>query len=115
MNITRDRLSSLYFFLLFMLSLILFTGDCLALEPGAILYRTSGGGDMPGRVREPLPGSVLTNPYLQVPCDVYKEAVLGGLKTGHVGLVVKLNDEHRMKPVVMLVMDRDKKYIRRGL
>lgn len=32
------------------------------------------------------------------------------LKSGHVGLVVKLNDEHRMKPVVMLIMDRDKKY-----
>ena len=30
------------------------------------------------------------------------------LKTGHVGLVVKLNDEHRMKPVVMLITNRNK-------
>lgn len=32
------------------------------------------------------------------------------LKTGHIGLVVKLNDAHRMKPVVMLIMNRDKEY-----
>ena len=32
------------------------------------------------------------------------------LKTGHIGLVVKLNEAHRMKPVVMLVMNRDKEF-----
>lgn len=32
------------------------------------------------------------------------------LKTGHIGLVVKLNDAHRMKPVVMLVMNRNKEF-----
>lgn len=30
------------------------------------------------------------------------------LKTGHVGLVVKLNDAQRMKPVVMLITNRNK-------
>jgi HD-GYP domain-containing protein (c-di-GMP phosphodiesterase class II) len=32
------------------------------------------------------------------------------LKTGHIGLVVKLNEAHRMKPVVMLVMNRNKEF-----
>lgn len=32
------------------------------------------------------------------------------LKTGHIGLVVKLNENHRLKPVVMLIMDRNKKF-----
>lgn len=32
------------------------------------------------------------------------------LKTGHIGLVVKLNENHRMKPVVMLVMNRNKEF-----
>ena len=32
------------------------------------------------------------------------------LKTGHIGLVVKHNEEHRLKPVVMLIMNRDREY-----
>lgn len=32
------------------------------------------------------------------------------LKTGHIGLVVKLNDQHRLKPVVMLIMNSNKEY-----
>lgn len=32
------------------------------------------------------------------------------LKTGHIGLVVKLNENHRLKPVVMLIMDRNKEF-----
>ena len=32
------------------------------------------------------------------------------LKTGHIGLVVKLNEGHRLKPVVMLIMNRNREY-----
>lgn len=32
------------------------------------------------------------------------------LKTGHIGLVVKLNEEQRLKPVVMLIMNRNKEF-----
>jgi len=32
------------------------------------------------------------------------------LKTGHIGLVVKLNENHRLKPVVMLVMNKHKEF-----
>ena len=32
------------------------------------------------------------------------------LATGHIGLVVKLNNTHRLKPVVMLIMNRHKEY-----
>jgi len=32
------------------------------------------------------------------------------LKTGHIGLVVKLNEAHRMKPVIMLIMNRDREF-----
>lgn len=32
------------------------------------------------------------------------------LQTGHIGLVVKLSESHRLKPVVMLIMNRDKEY-----
>jgi len=32
------------------------------------------------------------------------------LKTGHIGLVVKLNENQRLKPVVMLIMDRNKSF-----
>lgn len=32
------------------------------------------------------------------------------LKTGHVGLVVKLNEVQRMKPVVMLIMNRNREF-----
>jgi len=32
------------------------------------------------------------------------------LKTGHIGLVVKLNEGHRLKPVVMLIMNREREY-----
>jgi len=32
------------------------------------------------------------------------------LKTGHIGLVVKLNENHHLKPVVMLILNRDKEY-----
>lgn len=32
------------------------------------------------------------------------------LKTGHIGLVVKLNEAHRLKPVVMLIMNRQREY-----
>ena len=32
------------------------------------------------------------------------------LKTGHIGLVVKLNEGHRLKPVVMLIMNRQREF-----
>ncbi len=32
------------------------------------------------------------------------------LKTGHIGIVVKLNDNQRLKPVIILVMNRDKEF-----
>ena len=32
------------------------------------------------------------------------------LNTGQIGLVVKLNEGHRLKPVVMLIMNRDREY-----
>lgn len=32
------------------------------------------------------------------------------LKTGHIGLVVKLNESHRLKPVVMLLMNRFREF-----
>lgn len=32
------------------------------------------------------------------------------LKTGHIGLVVKLNESHRLKPVVMLIMNREREF-----
>lgn len=41
---------------------------------------------------------------------IYPVGSVVELKTGHIGLVVKLNDSHRLKPVVMLIMNRDKEY-----
>lgn len=41
---------------------------------------------------------------------IYPVGSVVELKTGHIGIVVKLNDEHRLKPVVMLIMNRDKDY-----
>ena len=32
------------------------------------------------------------------------------LSTGHIGIVVKLNESHRLKPVVMIIMNREKEY-----
>jgi len=41
---------------------------------------------------------------------IYPVGSVVELKTGHIGLVVKLNESHRLKPVVMLIMNRDKEY-----
>ncbi|MCW8899232.1 MAG: HD-GYP domain-containing protein [Gammaproteobacteria bacterium] len=41
---------------------------------------------------------------------IYPIGSIVELKTGHIGLVVKLNETHRMKPVVMLLMNRDKEF-----
>lgn len=41
---------------------------------------------------------------------IYPVGSVVELKTGHIGLVVKLTETHRLKPVVMLVMNRDKEY-----
>ena len=41
---------------------------------------------------------------------IYPVGSVVELMTGHIGLVVKLNEEQRLKPVVMLIMDRDKEY-----
>lgn len=41
---------------------------------------------------------------------IYPVGSVVELKTGHIGLVVKLNDSHRLKPVVMLIMNRDKEF-----
>ena len=35
------------------------------------------------------------------------------LKSGHIGLVVKTNEEQRLKPVLIMVMDRHKKYYKK--
>lgn len=48
--------------------------------------------------------------------DIYLVGSVVELKAGHIGLVAKLNDSHRLKPVVMLIMNRDKEYyLRRKL
>jgi putative nucleotidyltransferase with HDIG domain len=41
---------------------------------------------------------------------IYPVGSVVELLTGHIGIVVKLNHTHRLKPVVMLIMDRDKNY-----
>lgn len=41
---------------------------------------------------------------------IYPVGSIVELKTGHIGLVVKLTESHRLKPVVMLIMNRDKEY-----
>jgi len=41
---------------------------------------------------------------------IYPVGSVVELKTGHIGLVVKLSDTHRLKPVVMLVMNRHKEF-----
>ena len=41
---------------------------------------------------------------------IYPVGSVVELKTGHIGLVVKLSDSHRLKPVVMLIMNRNKEY-----
>jgi len=41
---------------------------------------------------------------------IYPVGSVVELKTGHIGLVVKLTDTHRLKPVVMLIMNRNKEY-----
>ena len=41
---------------------------------------------------------------------IYPVGSVVELQTGHIGLVVKLNDSHRLKPVIMLIMNRDKEY-----
>ena len=41
---------------------------------------------------------------------IYPVGSVVELETGHIGLVVKLNNEHRLKPVVMIVMNRNKEY-----
>ncbi len=47
---------------------------------------------------------------------IYPVGSVVELKTGHIGLVVKLTDTHRLKPVVMLIMNRNKEhYPRRKL
>lgn len=44
---------------------------------------------------------------------IYPVGSVVELLTGHIGIVVKLNQSHRLKPVVMLIMDRDKQYYSR--
>lgn len=41
---------------------------------------------------------------------IYPVGSVVELQTGHIGLVVKLSESHRLKPVVMLIMNRDKEY-----
>jgi len=41
---------------------------------------------------------------------IYPVGSVVELMTGHIGLVVKLSESHRLKPVVMLIMDRNKEY-----
>jgi len=41
---------------------------------------------------------------------IYPVGSVVELKTGHIGLVVKLSESHRLKPVVMLIMNRHKEY-----
>lgn len=41
---------------------------------------------------------------------IYPVGSVVELKTGHVGLVVKLNEKHRLKPVVMLLMNKHKEF-----
>jgi len=41
---------------------------------------------------------------------IYPVGSVVELKTGHIGIVVKLNETHRLKPVVMLIMNREKEY-----
>lgn len=41
---------------------------------------------------------------------IYPVGSVVELKTGHIGLVVKLSDTHRLKPVVMLIMNRHKEF-----
>ena len=41
---------------------------------------------------------------------IYPVGSVVELKTGHIGLVVKLTETHRLKPVVMLIMNRNKEY-----
>ncbi len=41
---------------------------------------------------------------------IYPVGSVVELKTGHIGLVVKLSESHRLKPVVMLIMNRNKEY-----
>lgn len=47
---------------------------------------------------------------------IYPIGSIVELNTGHIGLVVKLNEEHRLKPVVMLIINRQREfYTRRKL
>lgn len=41
---------------------------------------------------------------------IYPVGSVVELQTGHIGLVVKLSENHRLKPVVMLIMDRHKQF-----
>ncbi len=41
---------------------------------------------------------------------IYPVGSVVELKTGHIGLVVKLSKSHRLKPVVMLIMNRNKEF-----
>lgn len=41
---------------------------------------------------------------------IYPVGSVVELLTGHIGIVVKLNEAHRLKPVVMLIMNRKKEY-----
>lgn len=41
---------------------------------------------------------------------IYPVGSVVELKTGHIGLVVKLSETHRLKPVVMLIMNRNKEF-----
>jgi len=80
---------------IWLISLHVFAGyafnssDALALKPGAILYRTSGGNEMPGRVGVPTSGE-LNAPYLQIPCGIYLNGKFDNpeIKTGHVALYI---------------------------
>ena len=41
---------------------------------------------------------------------IYPVGSIVELQTGHIGIVVSLNETHRLKPLLMLIMNRDKEY-----
>ena len=41
---------------------------------------------------------------------IYPVGSVVELLSGHIGIVIKLNESHRLQPVVMLIMNRDKEY-----
>lgn len=64
------------------------------------------------KLYEWMPGnfdSELMQSFIRI-IGIYPVGSVVELKTGHIGLVVKLNETHRLRPVVMLIMNREKEY-----